>query len=207
MRLHQIAPEYEGRVRVRVRPFPLELLGGEAAPRDILEQEWWLAALQEPQAPFARYPGDDWPITTVPAFEAVWAAARQGETAAEQLDLRIRRAFFSEGRNIGRRDVLVELARDLVLDAQAFERAFAHPDAHAAVVAEAREGRQRFQVRRTPTLMLGDGMHLPASIALPTIQRRKIVAVAPLPCSGEGCLDQTRALFEQALGAPASSAK
>jgi hypothetical protein len=53
VRLHAIMPEYEGRLTLRIRPFPLELLDGEAAPRDILEQEWWLAAIQEPAAAFA----------------------------------------------------------------------------------------------------------------------------------------------------------
>ena len=43
---------------------------GEAAPRDILEQEWWLAAIQEPEADFSRFAGDDWPNTTLPAFQA-----------------------------------------------------------------------------------------------------------------------------------------
>lgn len=32
--------------------FPLEVMGGEATPRAILEQEWWLAALREPRATF-----------------------------------------------------------------------------------------------------------------------------------------------------------
>ena len=52
VRLYQIHREYQDRVRRRVRPFPLEAMGGEAAPRAILEQEWWLAALQEPRAAF-----------------------------------------------------------------------------------------------------------------------------------------------------------
>ena len=47
MRLHKLYRDYIGRVNFRERPFPLEIDGGEAAPRDILEQEWWLAAIQE----------------------------------------------------------------------------------------------------------------------------------------------------------------
>lgn len=59
VRLHGVGPEYEGRVRLRVRPFPLEIRRGEPAPRDILEQEWWLAGLQEVDAP----PADSKPGT------------------------------------------------------------------------------------------------------------------------------------------------
>src|SRR6266566_245619 len=60
--------------------------------------------------------GDDWPTTTLPAFEVAWCAAQQSEAAFLDLDLRIRRAFFAEGRNIGRREVLLELAQAVGLD-------------------------------------------------------------------------------------------
>jgi predicted DsbA family dithiol-disulfide isomerase len=123
VRLHAVMGEYRGRVRLRVRPFPLELAGGEAAPRDILAQEWWLAALQEPTAAFAPYQGDDWPTTTLPAFEAAWCAFQQGETIGYDYDLRVRRAFFAQGRNIGRREVLLAIAGEAGLDRTAFRRA------------------------------------------------------------------------------------
>jgi predicted DsbA family dithiol-disulfide isomerase len=124
VRLHRVIAEYEGRVRVQVRPFPLEVAGSGPAPRDILEQEWWLAAIQEPAADFAPYENDDWPATTLPAFEAAWCAFRQGEEVGFDYDLRVRRAFFAEGRNIGRRQVLLEIAEEVGLDARHFERAF-----------------------------------------------------------------------------------
>ena len=69
MRLHHVLPEYQGRVRLRVRPFPLEVMAGEAALRAVLDQEWWLAAVQEPLARFKPFEGEDWPTTTLPAFE------------------------------------------------------------------------------------------------------------------------------------------
>jgi predicted DsbA family dithiol-disulfide isomerase len=201
VRLHRVQQEYAGRVKVRVRFFPLEVPRGDPAPRDILEQEWWLAALQEPEAPFVPYGADDWPATTLPAFDAVWAASRQGEAEGLELDLRVRRAFFGEGRNIGRRDVLLDIAREAGLDLRAFERDFASPAARAAVLEESRIGRERFQVRGTPTLMLPDGTRLDLPVAFPTIRNRQIVAVRPLPCIGEGCFDATRALFVRALEA------
>jgi predicted DsbA family dithiol-disulfide isomerase len=113
VRLHAIMPELQERATLRIRPFPLELIDGASAPRDILEQEWWLAAIQEPTANFAPYQSDDWPTTTLPAFEAAWCAARQGEEAHTAYDLRVRHAFFAEGRNIGRWDVLREIAARL----------------------------------------------------------------------------------------------
>lgn len=191
-------PEFRGRVRLRIRPFPLEILDNDPAPRAILEQEWWLAAIQEPAAAFAPYRGNDWPGTTLPAFEAAWCAERQGDDAFSDYDLRLRRAFFAEGRNIGRRDVLVAIAEEAGLDPTRFARDFAG-EARAAVLAEARLGRERYRVRGTPTLMLADGSRLRHPIAYPRMEERTVVGVAPLPCSGAGCLDATRALVARAL--------
>ena len=198
MRLHRVEPEFTGRVVVRRRPFPLELLRGEGPPRDILEQEWWLAAIQEPEAQFTPYPSDDWPTTTLAAFEAAWAAAQQGDEAGRDFDLRIRRAFFGQGRNIGRREVLMALAEEAALDLPRVERDFANPEARRAVEQEARLGRERFQVRGTPTLMLADGTRLQWPMAHPKIRDRKIVGLSPLPCWGKGCDEVTRDLFRQA---------
>jgi predicted DsbA family dithiol-disulfide isomerase len=191
--------EYEGRVRLRLRPFPLEVAGGEAAPRDILAQEWWLAALQEPAAAFAPYQGDDWPTTTLPAFEAAWCAFQQGDGAGYDYDLRVRRAFFAESRNIGRRAVLLDIAGEAGLDLPLFTRALDSGAARAAVLEEARLGRARYSVRGTPTVMREDGTKLRHPIAFPRMRGRTVVGVTPLPCCGETCLDATRELFEQAL--------
>lgn len=193
-------PEYQGRVRFRVRPFPLEVAGNEGAvPRDILQQEWWLAALQEPEAKFAPFQGDDWPTTTLPAFDAVWCAAQQDEELALAYDLRIRTAFFAESRNIGRREVLLVLAEDVGLDMPQFIRDFDSGMARAAVLDECRVGQEQYRVRGTPTLMLANGAKLRLPIAFPVMRERRVVAVGRLPCCGNACLDATRALVEQAL--------
>src|SRR5918994_3002836 len=194
-------PELQARARLRIRPFPIELIDGESAPRDILDQEWWLAAIQEPAAAFAPYRGDDWPTTTLPAFEAAWCAGRQGEQALATYDLRVRQAFFSEGRNIGRWDVLGEIAAEAGLDRQQFDQDVAGGEARAAVVDEARLGRERYRVRGTPTLMLADGTKLRHPIAYPEMEERKVVGVAALPCYGEACLKSTREVIEKALQA------
>lgn len=119
MRLHKIAPEYEGRVRLVEKAFPLEVYGGGPPDRTELELEIWLAALQEPDAVFKPF-GDEWPTTTLPAFEAAWCAIQQGEQIGRDFDLRIRQAFFAEGRNIGKREVMLDLAREMGLDMEHF---------------------------------------------------------------------------------------
>ena len=199
VRLQEALPEYQGRVKLRMRPFPLEVLGSGPAPRDILDQEWWLAAIQEPKAAFAPFAGNDFPTTTLPAFEAVWCALQQDEALSFKYDLRIRRAFFAESRNIGRPEVLFELAEEDGLDMTAFSRAYESGAARDAVLAEGRIGKETFGVRGTPTVMLADGKRLHPPVAFPKFTDRKIVSIGQLPCIGDGCLDATRGLFEQAI--------
>ncbi|MCC6147143.1 MAG: DsbA family protein [Anaerolineaceae bacterium] len=191
-------PEYQGRVRLRERAFPLELYGGGPPDRKELELEIWLAALQEPEAVFKPFK-DDWPATTLPAFEGAWCAFQQGETVGRDFDLRLRRAFFYEGRNIGQREIILELAREAGLDMDHFTHHFKGGEARAAVIEEGRLGKEIYKVRGTPTIMLANGERLHHLIVYPNIENGKILSVGKLPCCGEGCYEATRALFEQAL--------
>ena len=202
MRLRQVEPEYEGRVRVRTRAFPLELLGGKAAPRGLLSEEWWLAALQEPTAEFKAFTGDDWPTTTLPAFTAVRAVANQDDQLAHALDLRVRRAFFAESRNIGRPEVLLDLVRELGGDVAHAARALDGGDGglvRQQVEHEFDMGRKELGVRGTPTLMLADGTRLEMPMATPRVLGGRIVGLRAQTCLGDGCRAATRALFERAI--------
>ncbi len=205
VRLNRIRPEYQGRVRLRERAFPLEVYGGGPPDRRELELEMWLAAVQEPEAAFTAFQGSDWPTTTLPAFEAAWCASQQGEAAGHDYDLRLRRAFFAEGRNIGRREVMIELAAEAGLDLDLFNRLFGSGAARPAVLAEGRLGQARFGVRGTPTAMTETGQKLSHALAYPDIQNGRIVGVSPAPCCGAGCDQATRTLFEQALAHTAAS--
>jgi len=198
VRLQKIAPEYEGRVRLVERAFPLEVYGGGPPDRAELELEIWLAALQEPEARFKPF-GDDWPTTTLPAFEAAWCAFQQGEAIGRDFDLRIRKAFFAESRNIGKREVMLEIAQEAGLDLERFTRQFNSDEPRAAVLEEGRIGKEVYGVRGTPTIMLNDGTKLRHLMAYPKIENGKILSVGRLPCCGEGCYQATRDLFEKAL--------
>jgi predicted DsbA family dithiol-disulfide isomerase len=198
VRLHKIMPEYQGRVKVRQRAFPLEVFGGGPPNRKELELEIWLAALQEPEAVFKPFKAD-WPSTTLPAFEAAWCAFQQGEAIGHDFDLRIRKAFFAEGRNIGKREVMLELAREEGVDMDHFTRLFNSDEARHAVLEEGRVGQEIYKVRSTPTVMLPNGKKLRHPIAYPNIQNDTILSVGKLPCCGEGCYETTRALFERSF--------
>lgn len=198
MRLENIEKEYRGRVRLVNKAFPLEVYGGGPPDRQELELEIWLAAIQEPRAVFKPF-GQEWPITTLPAFDAAWCAFQQGEDIGRDFDLRIRRAFFAEGRNIGRPDVMFDLAREAGLDLDLFTRQFYRYETRQTVLAEGASGRDTYQVRGTPTVMLPDGTRLRHPIAYPRIEGGKILSVGRTPCCGESCDQPTRELFEKAL--------
>lgn len=198
MRLHAILPEFADRVRVRHLAFPLELRDHQPPPRDVLEQEWWLAVLQEPRARFRPFRGADFPTTTLPAFDAAKAAERQGEAVWRTYDLRIRQAFFAESADISRADVLRDLAREVGLDLARFDADLASGAMRAAVLADQQLGEEQYAVRGTPTLVLPDGTHADLPLAAPRLANRRVVGVQPLPCCGDGCLDAMRHLLEQA---------
>ena len=63
-------------------------------------------------------------------------------------------------------------------------------------------GQERYRVRGTPTLMLGDGTKLRHPIAYPQMRGASVVGVSPLPCHGEECIAATRDFFERALHPP-----
>jgi hypothetical protein len=121
----------------------------------------------------------------------VWCAARQGEAAYLDSDLRVRRAFFAEGRNIRRRDVLIDIAKEASLNMPDFIQMLDKGEARASVLQESQLERERYKVHGTPTMMLADGTPLRLPIAFPVMRDRKIVGVDALSCCGEGCLDAT----------------
>lgn len=169
------------------------------APRALLAEEWWLAAVQEPAAEFTAFTGDDWPTTTLPAFIAVRAVADEDEHLARTLDMRVRKAFFAESRNIGKPEVLLDLVRELGGDTAHVAGALEGDAVRKEVAQEFELGRTRYGVHGTPTLMLGDGARLQMPIAYPRIASGRIVGVRTQTCLGEACRAATRALFERAL--------
>jgi predicted DsbA family dithiol-disulfide isomerase len=199
VRLNAIMPEYRQRIALRSMAFPLELGDGEPPPRDILEQEWWLAALQEPRAEFRPFRGDHFPTTTLPAFDAAKAAERQGEDVGHAYDLRIRRAFFAESADIGNPDLLRALAQEVRLDMGRFDQDLASGQPREQVLAEWHLGREQLGVRGTPTLVLPDNTRARLPIAGPRLRDRRVIGVPPLPCCGDGCLDAMRHLLDQAV--------
>jgi predicted DsbA family dithiol-disulfide isomerase len=147
------------RIRFDLRAFPLELFNEEVNARPGVDSEIAVLGAVEPDAGWRLWQGPDWayPVTMLPALEAVQAAKAQGWAASEELDRALRRAFWTRGRCISMRHVILAVARETgAVDVAVLAEALDHGVARAAVLdqyATARDGR----VVCSPHIFLHDG--------------------------------------------------
>ncbi|MGY1753578.1 DsbA family protein [Blastococcus sp. SYSU D01042] len=145
-------------VRVDHRLFLLEDVNRFAIPQRMLDAEIPVVGQLEPglgMSPWAGEPSS-WPVTVLPADEAVHAAKQQSAAAAEQLDMALRLAFFRDSRCISMLHEVVDVARscDLV-DDDAIAAALDDGRARGPMMADYRANRER--VQGSPHFFLADG--------------------------------------------------
>lgn len=107
-------------VGIEHRAFPLELFNRRATPKPILDAEIAVIASTEPDLGWSPWqpPDSEYPVTMLPAMEAVRAArepAVGGVRAADQLDAALRHAFYAESRTISLVTEIVAIAADCPL--------------------------------------------------------------------------------------------
>ena len=103
-------------LRIDHRSFPLELINREPTPKQGHDAEVAAIAAVRPELEWRAWdqPDATYPVTTLPALEAVQAAKRPevgGLEASDQLDAALRRAFFVEHRCISLHSVIEDVAR------------------------------------------------------------------------------------------------
>jgi len=148
----------DGRVVLVHRAFPLELVNRRATPKRVLDAEIPVAGGLDPGAGWQLWqaPEWEWPVTTLPALEAVRAAELQGPTAAEELDHRLRRALFAESRCISLRSVILDVARECEhVDAAALASCLDEGGTRRAVMEDLATAREH--VDGSPHVFLPDG--------------------------------------------------
>lgn len=93
------------------RAFPLELVDGHPTSKEALDPVIEIGMRIEPDAGWAR-PDDPWtfPVTTLPALEAVQAAKAQGPGLSAELDRMLRHAVFAEWRCVSVFPVVLDIA-------------------------------------------------------------------------------------------------
>jgi predicted DsbA family dithiol-disulfide isomerase len=148
------------RVRFDHRVFALELANARPTPRLTLESEIPVAGALAPEAGWQLWqgPAHEYPVSTLPALEAVQAAKEQGLEASEALDLALRRAFFAESRCITMHHVIVEVANEVGIDAATLERSLEVGTARAHVHFQHRVGEDGDAVDGSPHVFAPGGL-------------------------------------------------
>jgi predicted DsbA family dithiol-disulfide isomerase len=145
-------------VRVDHRLFLLEDVNRFAIPQRMLDAEIPVVGRLEPDLGLSPWAGEPaaWPVTFLPADEAVHAAKQQSLAAAEQLDMALRLAFFRDSRCLSMLHEVVDVAGgcDLV-DADEIAAALDDGRARAPMMAGYRAHRD--EVQGSPHFFLADG--------------------------------------------------
>lgn len=159
-RLREIEDEYGDQVQLRSRCLSIELYSENPTPKRILDNETPMLAQLEDGLPYEPWPDariSKWPVTFLPAFEAVKAAEALDATKAWDLDWRIREAFYAEHACVSMRWVLADLAEDVGLDREAFLDEWDSGHHRRTVIAESEEGWYGEGFTHSPSIRLPDG--------------------------------------------------
>jgi predicted DsbA family dithiol-disulfide isomerase len=141
------------------RCFALELQNRRPTPYKVLFAELPVAGALAPEAGWQVWQGGPgtWPVTTLPALEAVQAAKAQSLAASERLDRALRRALFAESRCISMRHVVLEVAEECdTLDVDALRGALDEGRARSSVIEQAASAKD-LGVDGSPHVFLPDG--------------------------------------------------
>lgn len=148
----------DGTVSFDLRLFPLEDVNRFPIPKRYLDAELPVFGALEPDLGVVPWQEDPatWPVTSLPANEAVHAAKLQSLGASEQLDMALRLAFFRESRCIALRHEILDVASGCAaVDADALGEALDDGRARGRMWADARAHRDA--VQGSPHLFLADG--------------------------------------------------
>lgn len=159
-RLHRARRDVGADTEIAVdhRAFPLELVNDRPTDKRLLDAELPVCMELEPDARWSLDPRPwEYPVSTLPALEAVQAAKAQGAALSEQLDLALRDAMFGDWRCISVFPVVLDVAAtvdDLDPDALWAEIESGRP--RAEVLHHHRLGHSD-AIPGSPTLVLPDG--------------------------------------------------
>jgi len=157
------------RVDLDLRGFPLELFNGRATPKRTLDAEIPVVAALDPSAGWQMWqrPDFEYPVTTLPALEAVQAAKEQGLRASEELGRALRYAFFAQSRTVSLVPVIIDVAKACDgVDADALAKALDDGRARAMVI-DQRDTAEQIGVKGSPHVYAPDG----SDVANPGIEK------------------------------------
>jgi predicted DsbA family dithiol-disulfide isomerase len=160
-RLHAARAELGGEETIAIdhRAFPLELHNRVPTPWRIVQSEVGVVGALDPEAGWEIWQAEpwQWPVTSLPALEAVQAAKEQGLAASAALDRALRRAFFAESRCVAMRAVILGVAGEVdEVDTEKLAEALDDGRARREVMAQF-EASRGDEIAGSPHLFLPDG--------------------------------------------------
>src|SRR5436309_2538443 len=161
--------ELDDEVDLDLRSFPLELFNGRGTPKRTLDAEIPVVGALDPSAGWQMWqrPDFEYPVTTLPALEAVQAAKAVSLRASEDLGRALRYAFFAESRTVSLMSVILDVARTCKsVDVDVLGDALDDGRARAMVI-EQRDTAERIGVKGSPHVYLPDG----SDVANPGIEK------------------------------------
>lgn len=192
-RLRQVRAEEQHSIAIVHKSLALEYVNREPTPKPVLEQELPLLVREEPGIPYQPWqrPDSEWPVTMLPAFEAVKCAERQSLELADELDWALRVALFAQSRCISLRHVLFEIAEDVGLEMARFADDFDRGVTKYQVLQEAQEGWERLHVAGSPTFVLPSGQQISETglpdIVIDAAHPEAKPTVIPASCQEKDC--------------------
>ena len=166
MRLRGVEQAYGDRVSIHWRTFPLipDQRPGRRATEKTGEG-WQRAGNEEPRALFVPPAvGVELPASSLPALTAIKCAERQGRESFERLHERLFLAYFRDHLDIGRPDVLWNLAREAAIDVPRLQQDFAAGEAYEAALHDYAEGTAWFGVSAVPTVIFNEKVSLVGAV-------------------------------------------
>ena len=176
MRLRQLQAETAGRLTIRWRAFPLR-----ASPDPTVrfqgtyrEAAWRRCdeLARDTGVTFRMWTRPDFPTGSLPALEAAKCVALQGEALFEALHLRLYRAFFEEGVNIGVPGEVAAVVRTLpALDETRFVADYEAGKGRQPVLDDYEAAVHEHGVRAIPTVILDGGRRIVGAVSLAEYRR------------------------------------
>ncbi|MFI6148700.1 DsbA family protein [Streptomyces sp. NPDC051109] len=142
--------------------FPLELFNREPTPKFIVDPEIMAIAARLPELGWRMWdgPAHTYPVTTLPALEAIQAAkdpAIGGLRGSDELDEALRKAFYADSKCISVHAVILDIAEECEhVDAKALAEALAKGSGRAEVYAQWRTA-EGPQIQGSPHLFAAEG--------------------------------------------------
>jgi predicted DsbA family dithiol-disulfide isomerase len=164
------------RLTLRWRAFPLRPVPDASATfKGTYREAAWQrcnALAADTGVTFRMWERPDFPTWSMPALEAAKCVALQGDALFDALHLRLYRAFFEEGVNIGVPDEVTGVVRSLPgLDVNRFLNDYASGKGRQAVLDDYEAAVEAHGVRAIPTVVMPDGRRVVGAVSLAEYRR------------------------------------